>query len=488
MAPKTREYRPHRSLFVIATGCLLAWPSTSWAQQPAPPPADPPPREAAPEPPDAPEVGEPSQPPAEASPPEAPPEGAPPGAGTEEQPPPDTASPAPEANASAATEPQPETAASTAAPVEQADAAPTQEEADAQRDALFGYDKGFVLQSADGAYKLQIGGMMQGRFTYTAIQDDDDAFNAQLRRVRLALKGNVYSKDLTYKVQFSFDRGKPEVKDVLFDYAFVKSWLHVRVGQFKRPVGRQLITSASKFLLSERSMTTKAFSLDRDLGLMVHNNYTKSPTFEYAIGAFNGTTASLVTRGDVEVDPATGEGTLTSFRQSHAPTRMQPALVARLGYNFGKVNGYDEEDRDGGPPRFGVAGAAALHFDEDLDDQSQVRMTADAIFKAYGLAATVAGFWMFNQQGEGFADQDLESAGFHGQLGYLIADTVEPAFRYAHVGVEGPKDRHEIGGGVGILVFGGHIKWSNEVWGLVYEDDPEGTTNYEYLSQVQGTF
>ena len=45
----------------------------------------------------------------------------------------------------------------------------------------------------------------------------------------------------------------------------------------------------------DRAIVDKAFGNGRDVGLMLHNNYTKSPTLEWAAGVFNGTGDAAVT-------------------------------------------------------------------------------------------------------------------------------------------------------------------------------------------------
>ena len=70
--------------------------------------------------------------------------------------------------------------------------------------------------------------------------------------------------------------------------------LHLRVGQWKRPFSRQQLTSSGKQEFVDRSLTDKAFGAGRDVGMMVHNNFTRAKGLEWAAGVFNGNGANTV--------------------------------------------------------------------------------------------------------------------------------------------------------------------------------------------------
>ncbi|HWN72081.1 MAG TPA: porin, partial [Haliangium sp.] len=168
--------------------------------------------------------------------------------------------------------------------------------------ASTGYDKGFFIESADRSFSLKTQARVQFRYTFTSAleadevtmeesRDNDSVFAVQ--RGRLTLGGHAFTKDLGYKLQADFGRGSVSLKDFYADYRIAGDAL-VRFGQYKRPFSRQQITSSGNLELVDRAITDGYYRAGRDAGVMVHNNYEKSPELEWAVGLFNGTGENIV--------------------------------------------------------------------------------------------------------------------------------------------------------------------------------------------------
>ena len=450
-----------RHSLAVALGALaLAASSTAVAQPqpPAQPPAEPP----AAEPPAAQPPGD--QPPTETvdSPPAEPVEPA-------EPPPAEPAEPPPAEPIMPLTSP-PVEAQSQTAPV----ALESAEEAEeTEEKPLAGYDKGFFLRSADDKFVLKIGARVQPRFTFEGLEGASDEVNFMIRRARITFKGHAFTDDLTYKLQVGWDKGEiPALKDAIADYRLVDGVLQVRVGQYKKPFSRQQINSSGKLELVDRSITDKAYHTGRDIGVTLHNDYEKSPTVEYGVGVYNGS-------GDKLVFTAPGDG-------SNVPGFFDPVVVARLGYNHGKLKGYSEVDFEGGEPRFGVAANAQTRLNADESDNAYIVVGGDTILKLYGFALSGAVFAGWAQTGGLYKDQVLESVGFHAQASYLIADMVAPAFRYARVMPEGAdNDTQEVLGGIGVYPFKHNFKIQADGGALIHDDPAGSTTDGLVRLQVQ---
>lgn len=130
-----------------------------------------------------------------------------------------------------------------------------------------GYDKGFKLGSSDGAYSLNINGQFQFRYVlnnYDGIFEDDadldDGF--EIRRMKVGLKGNVISKDLTYNFRWAFDRNAREgdsqvsLEDANVQYMLDENF-GFKVGQWKGNVFHEESTSSSKQLAADRSLVNE---------------------------------------------------------------------------------------------------------------------------------------------------------------------------------------------------------------------------------------
>jgi len=142
-----------------------------------------------------------------------------------------------------------------------------------------GYDKGFFIRSSDDNFFMKITGRIQFRWTHYGTSsrnlyarprlERDDRTGFDLQRIRLGLSGHLYSKDLTYLLEFRSDSG--EGYDTQVRYAWVNyRWadeLQVRLGIFKLAGTRQQMMSSGSFQFVDRCMTDAVFSLGTGLGV-----------------------------------------------------------------------------------------------------------------------------------------------------------------------------------------------------------------------------
>lgn len=363
-------------------------------------------------------------------------------------------------------------------------------EAPAEPAVVAGYEKGFFIRSGDGLFELRTKAGIQAQF---AVESLDSAGGREteaaflIRRGRLIFEGHAFDPNLTFKLQAGFDRGSVGLRDFYVDYAFVPGWLRLRAGQWKRPFSRQFLNSGLGQEFVDRAITHNFFNTGRDVGVAIHNG---SPSgFEYALGVFNGTGDSPRLSGDVVLDPSTGEGDITSGRFTNVPDVLHPAVVMRLGYNYGGIKGYSEADLEGGPLRFAVGASALLDLDADGDDASGVQAELDYALKVHGFSTTGAVYVSAAQSGSGFGDQSFDAIGFHLQVGYVIAERFQPVFRYALVAPDGSdNDLQEIALGFSSYFFGHNFKWQTDA-ALLSEQDPSGDrNNYRLRSQLQFSF
>ncbi len=102
--------------------------------------------------------------------------------------------------------------------------------------------EGFVLQSADGDYRLRVGGYVQGDGRFFASDADKlgiDTF--LLRRARPQLQGTL-AKRFDFYFMSDFGGGTAVVQDAYLDARF-SPLLRLRVGKFKPPVGLERLQS-----------------------------------------------------------------------------------------------------------------------------------------------------------------------------------------------------------------------------------------------------
>jgi hypothetical protein len=377
--------------------------------------------------------------------------------------------------------------------------------ADDAQDAA-GTTKGLTIQDGDD-HLLRIGGRLQSRLTFEKPDEGDNEIFFNIPRARLALSGYAFSKDLSYKFQADFGKGQASLKDFYMDYAVRKGAFHIRMGQQKRPFSRQFINSSAKLLFVDRATTTTAFELDRDIGIVFHNNMTQSPTFEWALGVLNGDSVSSRVDGTVS---GTAEGTVTGTdddgqvdgtitagtidgtstgKVTNSIDHFEPAIVLRLGYNHGQLKGYSEADLEGGGLRFGIGVGTYATLDMDDDKDAFVRTTIDTMLKVSGFALSGAFFVQMDQDGDSFTDQSMGLMGAFAQASYAIGGQYVPAARFSWIhDDDADTTSQEIAVGFGALFYGHKVKWQTDVAVQMTKIGDTSTSDIVGRSQLQFSF
>lgn len=157
------------------------------------------------------------------------------------------------------------------------------------------WNQGIRLESADGAFKLRIGGRLQNDWGVLAPdQDLRDTLPDQAgqgngtdwRRARLALGGTIYER-IGAKIEFDFAGGDANLRDAYIEVLKVPYAGTLRVGHFKEPMSLDELTSNSYTMFIERSVMN-AFAPSRNTGFMVQNAPLEQ-RMTWAFGAFRST-------------------------------------------------------------------------------------------------------------------------------------------------------------------------------------------------------
>src|SRR5690606_10151945 len=143
----------------------------------------------------------------------------------------------------------------------------------------YSYGKGLGITSPDSIFQLNIRFRMQNRLTYLNNEDEDPAYEAMIRRLRLRFDGYVGDPKIVYAIQLSFspgDVGELEdggnlnvIRDAIVFYRPNKHW-NIGFGQTKLPGNRQRVNSSGALQLTDRSINNARFNIDRDFGLQVY--------------------------------------------------------------------------------------------------------------------------------------------------------------------------------------------------------------------------
>jgi hypothetical protein len=318
--------------------------------------------------------------------------------------------------------------------------------------------KGFFIRSPSDKFSMQIGGLIQPRFTAQATLQEQNSgeVHFSIPRGQVKFGGHVFDKAVKYSFQTEWGKGSALIKDLWVEYAAFDGKLSIRAGQYKRPFSRQWLTSAGGQEFVERSITHAYFSPGRDIGFMLHNQYLNSPRVEWAVGLFNGTGYVPWFEGDMAFDRDTYDIIVEKGEFTNIPQIFNPTAVGRIAYNHNDIDAYTEADLEGGKPRFAIGLSTMADFDVDYDQQSGTRHEIDYIFKAHGFSSTGAFFLSTQAEGD-FSDQELAAGGYHLQISQVFAEIVQPAVRYASIRRPGA-NMHTIKGCISFYFFDHNFK------------------------------
>ena len=158
-------------------------------------------------------------------------------------------------------------------------------------------DKGFSIQSGDGAFVLKLRAYLQadGRF-FLEDPPAGDGTEFTMRRVRPVIEATVY-KYYKARVMPDFAGSSTSLQDAYAETAFDFP-INGRIGKFKAPVGLERLQSATALLLPERALPTNLVP-NRDIGVQLQGVLGEG-LFEYQAGVFDGTPDGGSVNNDVD--------------------------------------------------------------------------------------------------------------------------------------------------------------------------------------------
>ncbi len=326
------------------------------------------------------------------------------------------------------------------------------------------YKPGGGLYIGDGNNLVHISARVQGRFTYTNLENAADTDSWTVQRGKVAIDGFTLDKKLNYKFQMNLatrarattstvcapsaagadvnlatgecastatpvtaesTTGLAALEDFWVDYEPQRRF-GIRVGQFKVPFLFQQLTSSGKQQFVDRALSTSFFDFAYDIGAAAHGKPWESNDIQWTVFAMNGDGVNTINRN---------QGLLVGARVD----------VPLLGT-------YDASESDidnSAEPNFGFGLAYAFNEGASAFTNGQIPAgaktshgTADAGFKYKGWstqtgltinrsheAARVTN-WAYNQQvGYFFIPKKLELAAKAG--GAIFTNATANQYEYA---------------------------------------------------------
>jgi len=312
--------------------------------------------------------------------------------------------------------------------------------AEAQKSQAVSYTagKGLTAVAADGVSKLHIGGYAQLIYKYTDFDDPakDAKSDFDIRRFKLVVDGNVFSKNFGYRLQGDVSSGW-RTEDVYINYQFNPA-LTVQVGQFKPPQARQELTGAGKQLFPERSLANDTFNLGRDQGIQAAGSCA-AKLVDYRIGVFNGNGPNVgnaddnhMLAGRIDINP------LGAYKMDEAGWPVDRPLVT-FGSSFawekigsGDVGSGFGTDNDVMDVALGLDSLTAATFSAAYgNDLTWLLWTANANATWQG-ASFAAEYYTLNADPDLGSDWDAD--GYYVQAGYqVLPKQLELGVRYSAI-------------------------------------------------------
>ena len=189
---------------------------------------------------------------------------------------------------------------------------------------------GFVIQSQDGDYKLQLRGLVQLDARFFLTSDQPLAIdNFLVRRARPILVGTV-AKYFDFNFTPDFGGGNAVIQDFYVN-AKGSAKLQFRAGKFKPPIGIEHLQGDAYLAFPERSFPA-SLEPNRDVGAQVHGEL-EGGVVAYAAGVFDGTPDGASVDFDVnDSKDFVGRLFLSPFKKGKSPLK-------ELGFGISGSNG-----------------------------------------------------------------------------------------------------------------------------------------------------
>jgi len=231
--------------------------------------------------------------------------------------------------------------------------------------------EGFVVQSADGNYRLQFNSIVQadGRF----YENDTDRLASDsflLRSARPILQGTVAGRFDLYLAP-DFGQGQALIQDAYVEARF-SPLARLRVGKFKTPFGLERLMPESSTLFVERALPTD-IAPNRDVGLQLAGDLGGG-IFSYAAALQNGVLDGA------SADLAAGDARDAALRGFFRPFRKTKGPLRGLGFGMATTFGRQQ----GALPVYKTPGQVAFfsYVQGATADGHRTRLTPQANFYA----------------------------------------------------------------------------------------------------------
>jgi hypothetical protein len=271
-----------------------------------------------------------------------------------------------------------------------------------------------VPRDHDVLFELSIAGGIQARYAGAIRTNVDNASGFDLHHGQFGLRASMAG---LVETQLMLDVGAEPlslgaagiVRDAYIDI-LPTSWLTVRAGQFRVPLGRQRLISEMRLLFAEKSAATRALTFDRDIGALAMFRLL-SDRLRIEAAVTDGIRAGANTAND-NLDLA------YTVRVVGSPLGPLPLEEGDLRWSrrprlsFGLAAQYTLTPTTQPPP------LNDIDHDGRIDNIEVITVDAELAFRIWGFALEAEYIYRHERPGGGRAPRALQ--GFYGQVSHAI--------------------------------------------------------------------
>lgn len=366
--------------------------------------------------------------------------------------------------------------------------------------------KGLTVKSADGNFSLKTALRFQflDEWNVPAAADAEARHYFILRRIRLTFSGNVFSKDIKYRLDLGLGvaemgyEGVPvenksgstspvdengqavtlitsrdvlsqgPIQDAYLEFTQLRD-LNLRVGQAKIPYGLERLTSDGALQVVDRSITSSEFNFERDIGVELRSDdFLGVDKLRYNLGVYSGEGRNATTKsiggGDLgllyvarlELHPL---GVFDAYEATDLARSSDAKLAFGLNYAFAQLDATSHAANQTLGRLYGAPG------DDAVVDYNTHNFTVDARVQVMGFSAMTA----FHYRNVPTIPAARSGIGWTLQAGYLVSAEapLEIAGQFAMVrptdeATSSIDEYNELGGGLNYYFYGQGLKLQGE--------------------------
>jgi phosphate-selective porin OprO and OprP len=210
---------------------------------------------------------------------------------------------------------------------------------------------GFVLQSAEGDYKMQLGLLLQADGQFALRDSNRQVVNTfSIGRLRPYMRGR-FTRRFEFYFAPDLAGGNLVVQDAYIDTVFAPAF-RVRAGKSKTPFGLELLHSDSNLLFFNRALPTSLVP-NRDVGIQALGDISGG-VVSYMVGVMNGVADGA--RADVD----TNDGKDVSARMTVRP--FNNTATPLRGFGLAMAGSRGRQSGAAAIPSFRTASLQQLYF------------------------------------------------------------------------------------------------------------------------------